>query len=53
MQLEIMDVKDEVTRLKAELSRDQDPGKMSRIQRQIGVSHERDHYLYLTDIYSN
>jgi hypothetical protein len=31
-------VKDEVARLKAELRRDQDPGKMTRIQSQIGVS---------------
>ena len=37
LQLEIMDVKDEVARLKAELRKDQDPGKMSRIQTQIGV----------------
>lgn len=38
LQLEIMEVKDEVVRLKGELRRDQDPGKMSRIQTQIGVS---------------
>lgn len=38
LQLEIMDVKEEVARLKNELRRDQDPGKMSRIQSQIGVS---------------
>lgn len=37
LQLEILDVKDEVSRLKVELRRDQDPGKMSRIQSQIGV----------------
>jgi hypothetical protein len=37
LQLEILDVKDEVARLKAELRRDQDPSKMSRIQSQIGV----------------
>ncbi|GFZ43857.1 hypothetical protein JCM24511_01577 [Saitozyma sp. JCM 24511] len=36
LQLEILDVKDEVARLKAELRRDQDPSKMSRIQSQIG-----------------
>ncbi|KAK1924299.1 Vps53-like protein [Papiliotrema laurentii] len=36
LQLEIMEVKDEVVRLKGELRRDQDPGKMSRIQTQIG-----------------
>ncbi|ORY20639.1 Vps53-like protein [Naematelia encephala] len=36
VQLEILDVKDQVARLKAELRRDQDPGKMSRIQSQIG-----------------
>ena len=38
LQLEILDVKEEVVRLKGELRRDQDPGKMSRIQTQIGVS---------------
>ncbi|KAK4684228.1 vacuolar protein sorting-associated protein 53, partial [Tremellales sp. Uapishka_1] len=36
LQLEILDTKDEISRLKAELRRDQDPDKMSRIQRMIG-----------------
>ncbi|WVR06988.1 hypothetical protein IAU60_004025 [Kwoniella sp. DSM 27419] len=35
LQLEIMDVREEVARLKVELRRDQDPGKMSTIQQQI------------------
>ncbi|KAK8864473.1 hypothetical protein IAR55_001723 [Kwoniella newhampshirensis] len=35
LQLEIMDVREEVARLKVELKRDQDPGKMSKIQSQI------------------
>ncbi|OCF33058.1 vacuolar-sorting protein 53 long isoform [Kwoniella heveanensis BCC8398] len=35
LQLEIMDVREEVARLKSELRRDQDPGKMSKIQHQI------------------
>ncbi|WVQ67566.1 uncharacterized protein L199_005767 [Kwoniella botswanensis] len=35
LQLEIMDVREEVARLKSELKRDQDPGKMSKIQNQI------------------
>ncbi|WVF71249.1 hypothetical protein IAT40_006051 [Kwoniella sp. CBS 6097] len=35
LHLEIMDVREEVARLKAELRRDQDPGKMSKIQHQI------------------
>ncbi|WVW84018.1 hypothetical protein I302_106045 [Kwoniella bestiolae CBS 10118] len=35
LQLEIMDVREEVNRLKSELKRDQDPGKMSKIQNQI------------------
>jgi hypothetical protein len=34
-----MDVKAEIHRLKKELKRDQDPTKMGRIQKQIGVSH--------------
>lgn len=38
VQLEILDVKDQVARLKDELRRDQDPGKMGKIQKQIGVS---------------
>lgn len=38
LQLEIMDVKEEIEVLEQELRRDQDPGKMSRIQSQIGVS---------------
>ena len=38
LQLEIIDVKEEVSKLKAELKKHQDPGKMSRIQSQIGVS---------------
>jgi hypothetical protein len=33
-----MDIKAEIHRLKMELKRDQDPTKMGRIQRQIGVS---------------
>jgi hypothetical protein len=37
LQLEIMDVKAEVQRLKNELKKDQDPAKMGRIQKQIGV----------------
>jgi hypothetical protein len=37
LQLQILDVKAEVQRLKAELKRDQDPAKMGRIQKQIGV----------------
>jgi len=37
LQLEIMDVKAEVQRLKGELKKDQDPAKMGRIQKQIGV----------------
>ncbi|WVQ79954.1 hypothetical protein IAT38_002055 [Cryptococcus sp. DSM 104549] len=36
LQLEILDVREQVARLKAELRRDQDPGKMSKIQSQIG-----------------
>lgn len=43
LQLEILDIKDEIDTLEAELRRDQDPGKMSRIQSQIGVS-LRPHY---------
>ncbi|WVQ99621.1 hypothetical protein IAU59_006758 [Kwoniella sp. CBS 9459] len=35
LQLEIMNVREEVAKLKAELRRDQDPGKMSKIQHQI------------------
>ncbi|WWC62062.1 uncharacterized protein I303_104651 [Kwoniella dejecticola CBS 10117] len=35
LQLEIMDVREEVARLKGELKTDQDPGKMSKIQTQI------------------
>ncbi|WWC89216.1 uncharacterized protein L201_004134 [Kwoniella dendrophila CBS 6074] len=35
LQLEIMDVREEVSRLKSELKRDQDPSKMSKIQTQI------------------
>ncbi|WRT66449.1 uncharacterized protein IL334_003407 [Kwoniella shivajii] len=35
LQIEILDVRDEVARLKAELRRDQDPGKMTKIQTQI------------------
>lgn len=38
LQLEIMDIKEEIEILEGELRRDQDPGKMSRIQSQIGVS---------------
>ncbi|TYJ54567.1 hypothetical protein B9479_004795 [Cryptococcus floricola] len=34
--LEIMDIREEIARLKAELRRDQDPGRMSNIQSQIG-----------------
>jgi hypothetical protein len=37
LQLQIMDVKAEVIRLKAELKKDQDPAKMGKIQKQIGV----------------
>jgi hypothetical protein len=37
LQLEIMDVVEEIERLEDELRTDQDPGKMSRIQSQIGV----------------
>jgi hypothetical protein len=37
LQLQILDVKAEVQRLKGELKRDQDPAKMGRIQKQIGV----------------
>jgi hypothetical protein len=37
LQLQILDVKAEAQRLKAELKRDQDPAKMGRIQKQIGV----------------
>jgi hypothetical protein len=37
LQLEIMDIQDDISRLKAELRRDQDPSKMGRIQSQIGV----------------
>ncbi|KAL7421623.1 Vacuolar protein sorting-associated protein 53 [Cryptotrichosporon argae] len=36
LQLEILDVREEVAALKAELRRDQDPAKMSEIQRMIG-----------------
>lgn len=39
LQLEIMDVQDEVSKLKVELRQNQDPSKMTRIQAQIGVSH--------------
>ena len=38
LQLQIMDVKQEISRLKGELRKDQDPTKMGRIQKQIGVS---------------
>jgi hypothetical protein len=38
LQLEILDVREEVARLKGELRRDQDPARMGHIQRQIGVS---------------
>lgn len=38
LQLEILDVKEEIELLETELRRDQDPGKMGRIQSQIGVS---------------
>lgn len=37
IQLEILDLKDEIAKLKLELRRDQDPSKMGRIQDQIGV----------------
>ncbi|WVQ72512.1 hypothetical protein IAR50_002069 [Cryptococcus sp. DSM 104548] len=36
LSLEIMNIREEIARLKAELRRDQDPGKMSNIQSQIG-----------------
>lgn len=39
LQLEIIDVQDEVSKLKVELRQNQDPSKMTRIQAQIGVSH--------------
>jgi hypothetical protein len=39
LQLEIMDVQDEVSKLKVELRQNQDPSKMTRIQAQIGVSY--------------
>lgn len=32
-----MEIREEIARLKAELKRDQDPGKMSVIQSEIGV----------------
>ncbi|RXK37067.1 vacuolar-sorting protein 53 long isoform [Tremella mesenterica] len=35
-QLDILDIKDKILKLKLELRRDQDPGKMSQIQSQIG-----------------
>lgn len=38
IQLEIMDIKEEISKLKLELRRDQDPSKMGRIQDQIAVS---------------
>lgn len=38
LQLQIMDVKQDISRLKAELKRNQDPTKMGKIQKQIGVS---------------
>ena len=37
LQLQILDVKAEGQRLKGELKRDQDPAKMGKIQKQIGV----------------
>lgn len=37
LQLQILDVKAEVQRLKGELKKDQDPAKMGKIQKQIGV----------------
>ncbi|AAW40845.2 hypothetical protein CNBA3220 [Cryptococcus deneoformans B-3501A] len=36
LQLEAMEIREEIARLKAELKRDQDPGKMSVIQSEIG-----------------
>jgi hypothetical protein len=39
LQLQIMDIKAEIHRLKMELKRDQDPTKMGKIQKQIGVRH--------------
>lgn len=33
-----MGLREEIAKLKAELKRDQDPGKMSNIQSEIGVS---------------
>lgn len=38
LQLEILDAREEIARLKAELRADQDPERMGHIQRQIGVS---------------
>lgn len=40
LQLEILDVREEVARLKGELRRDQDPARMGHIQKQIAVSIE-------------
>lgn len=44
LQLEIMDVQDEVSKLKVELRQNQDPSKMTRIQAQIGVSYATTHF---------
>lgn len=38
LQLEILECREEIARLKAELRRDQDPARMGHIQKQIGVS---------------
>lgn len=42
LQLEIMEIREEIAQLKAQLMRDQDPERMQLIQALIGVSMEWD-----------